>query len=73
MNHRHRFSAHLRDQGAHGRAFIAEADSFIDAATRFAETLHVPEGEVSIVVTDCETGRERCFMLDLATGRVGSC
>ena len=73
MNHRHRFSAHVRNDGAHVRSFLAEADSFIDAAVCFAETLPAPEGEISIVVTDCDTGRERCFSVDLATGEVDSC
>lgn len=71
---RHRFSAHLGGQGPHGRQWVADADSFIDAALQFAETVHIEdEGEVSIVVTECETGKDRCFLLNLGTGDVQSC
>jgi hypothetical protein len=73
MNQRHRYSAHARDEGVHSRAWVAEADSFLDAAVRFAETAHVPDGELSIVVTDCDSGKERCFVIDLASGQVEAC
>jgi hypothetical protein len=70
---RHRFSAHLGNEGPHARQWVAEADSFIEAAVQFAETVHVDESEVSIVVTECETGKDRCFLLNLGTGDVRSC
>jgi hypothetical protein len=67
---RHRFTAHLCDAGPHARQWVAEADSFIDAAVRFAETCDVGEGEAQLIVHDCETGRERCFRLDFGTGEI---
>lgn len=76
MNHpakRHRYSAHIRDEGVHGRQWVADADSFIDAAVRFVESAHVPDGDVSVVVTDCESGRDRCFVINTGTGDVKAC
>ena len=76
MNHpprRHRYSAHLREEGTHGRQWVAEADSFIDAAIRFAETRDVADGDVSVVVTDCESGKDRCFLVNLGNGDVKAC
>lgn len=71
--HRHRYSAHLREEGVHARQWVAEAESFIDAAARFAESKEVTDGEVSIVVTDCETGQDRCFLVDFSSGEVKAC
>lgn len=70
---RHRYSAHLRDEGTHGRQWVAEADSFIDAAVRFAETRDLVDGDVSVVVTECESGRDRCFLVNLGSGDVKAC
>lgn len=70
---RHRYSAHLRDEGVHGRQWVADADSFIDAAVRFAETVHVDDGDVSVVVTDCESGKDRCFLVNMDSGDVKAC
>jgi hypothetical protein len=69
---RHRYTAHVRDH-VHGRQWVAEADSFIDAAVRFAETADVGEEEVSIVVTECDSGKDRCFLVNLGTGDVQAC
>jgi hypothetical protein len=68
-----RYSAHLNAHGAHTRQWVAEADSFIDAAVRFAETADIGEEEVSVVVTECESGKDRCFLVNLGTGEVQSC
>lgn len=70
---RHRYSAHVRDHGVHGRQWVADADSFIDAAVSFAETADIGDGEVSIVVTECESGKDRCFVVNLGTGDVQAC
>jgi hypothetical protein len=70
---RHRYSVHLRDEGAHGRQWVADADSFIDAAVRFAETRDVEDGDLSIVVTECESGKDRCFMVNFGSGDVKAC
>jgi len=69
----HRYAAHVRDEGPGSRQWVAQADSFLDAAVRFAETAQLPEGEVSIVVTECETGKDRCFIIDLSVGEINAC
>jgi hypothetical protein len=68
-----RYSAHLRDEGSHGRQWVADADSFIDAAVRFAETRDVEDGDLSVVVTDTESGKDRCFVVNLGSGDVKAC
>ncbi len=74
MNPRpHRYAAHARDAGVHARQWVADADSFIDAAIRFAETADADDGEISIVVTECDTGKDRCFVVNLGTGEVQAC
>ena len=70
---RHRYAAHVRDEGVHSRQWVAEADSFVDAAVLFAETAHLEDGDISIVVTDCESGKDRCFVVNLETGEVQGC
>jgi hypothetical protein len=69
----HRYSAHLRAEGAPSRQWVVEADSFIDAAVLFAETTGCHDPEVAVVVTECETGKDRCFMVNLETGEIGAC
>jgi hypothetical protein len=73
MNQQHRFWARARDKGVDAHDWVAEADNFIDAALRFAESVQASGGDIPILVTDCETGKERCFVIHLATGEVESC
>lgn len=68
----HRYAAYPREEGVHAACWVVGADSFVDAAIRFAETRDA-EGELSIVVADCETGRERCFVINLHDGDVRAC
>ena len=70
---RHRFTAHVRETGVHSREWVLGADSFIDAAVRFAEQASFEDEIVSIVVTDTQSGVERCFLLDTATNDIGAC
>ena len=56
------------------RAHLLEGASFEDAALLFAEDRHAEgDGELSLVVEDCETGERQCFRIDLGTGRAGPC
>jgi hypothetical protein len=71
--HSHRFAAHLREDGVHARQWVANAESFIDAAVQFAETHPVKDEEASVVVTDCESGKERCFLVNFQTGNIQAC
>ena len=70
-----RFYAH--DRGAHRQAgsLIGDADTFHDAAIAFAERqVHVDEdGAVSVIVKDCETGEEQCFVVHLDAGEAEPC
>jgi hypothetical protein len=54
------------------RAFshpVLEAENALDAAIRFAERWaghgEISGGELSVTVTECATGREQCFRIDL--------
>lgn len=70
---RHRYAAHQRDVGVHGREWVAEADSHIDAVIRYMEQCALPEGDVSIVVTDTESGKDRCFLVNAGEGKIDGC
>ncbi len=66
MSRAARFSAYFRDQGIHTRRLMPDAECFIDAALTLAELSDCGEtGNAIIVVTDCETGRERSFQIEL--------
>lgn len=67
------YFVHLRDDGPGRARLMAEADSFIDAAVKFAETAHLPHGEVSIVVSERETGRHCCFLIHTDSGQIEAC
>ena len=53
-----------------------EGASFEEAAFEFVDRWH-PEGtetgDVAVIVTDCVTGEQHCFRLDLETGEAGAC
>ena len=71
-----RFSVH-GVEAAPGRALLVEGLSFEDAALRFAEDQHIEaedgEGDLSLMVEDCETGERQCFRIDLSTGEAEPC
>lgn len=67
------FSAHCTDEArAHAHA-VPEATSFLEAAVIFAERWSSGDGEVSVTVTDCETGERQCFRIDLDAGEIAPC
>ena len=51
---------------------IPDAADAMEAAVLFAERWPL-SGQVSVTVTECETGREQCFRIDLEDGSVRSC
>ncbi len=70
-----RFCAHAAHDGPPGRRIIEEA-GFEAAALAFVETWHPPadmRGEVSVIVTDQDSGKQQCFRIDLETGEAGAC
>ncbi len=70
-NVRQRYAARMQGD-PHALQWVAEADGFVDAAVRFAEHAEA-DGNLSIVVTDCESGKDRCFLVNLETGDVSVC
>jgi hypothetical protein len=70
-----RFAVHAAHEGAHHDRRV-EGRSFEDAALAFVENWHPAvdaEGEVSVIVLDCETGHRQCFRIDMETGEAGAC
>jgi hypothetical protein len=50
------------------RSHSIEAENPLEAALMFAETWVPPEagdGEVRVIVQDCETGERQCYVVDL--------
>lgn len=66
----HRYSVFACEDG-HQHAYSVIGESFEDAAMRFIETWHPAidaDGEVFVVVTDCETGRVQSLRVDIGDG-----
>jgi len=69
-----RFVAHAKSDPRQNRHFVPEAVSFEDAALRFAEHWAVAEeGEIAVIVTECGSGRQQCFAIDLGSGDAEPC
>ena len=74
QSHTRRFAVHEADDRARGHT--VEALSFEDAALAFLEAWHPradEDGDVTLVVTECETGREHCLRVDAGTGETAPC
>ena len=70
-----RFEVHAAHEGR-GRGHTVEGVSFEDAALAFVETWHPrvdAEGDVTLIVTECETGREHCLRIDVEAGEAAPC
>lgn len=70
-----RFAVHEASEDP-ARGHAVEAVSFEDAALEFLEAWHPQtdaDGDVTLVVTDCETGREHCLRIDAGTGETAPC
>lgn len=70
-----RFAVHEASEDR-ARGHAVEAASFEDAALEFLEAWHPQaddHGDVTLVVTDCETGREHCLRVDTGTGETAPC
>jgi hypothetical protein len=70
-------SFYAHDRGGHrqGGCLIETADSFHEAAIAFAERAAAAEadGALSVIVKDCETGEEQCFVVHLDEGEAEPC
>lgn len=70
-----RFLVHPCHERAEGHV-VADASDFHEAALIFVERWGPAadaEDEVSLIVCDCETGRQECFRIDLGTGEAAPC
>lgn len=70
-----RFYAHDRGVGRGSGHVVEGAGDFHDAAILFAETWAPadPAGEVSVIVKDCDSGEEQCFIVHLDEGEADPC
>jgi hypothetical protein len=70
-----RYAVHAASEArAHGHT--VEAVSFEEAALEFLEAWHPQadaDGDVTLVVTECESGREHCLRIDAGTGETAPC
>ncbi|RAK56392.1 hypothetical protein DJ017_15900 [Phenylobacterium soli] len=69
-----RFSVHgVEDAPSRGRQL--QAASFEAAALEFVDAHPVADedGEVALMVEDCETGERQCFRVDVASGETEPC
>jgi hypothetical protein len=67
------FHVRLRDLDGRGGIVVEEA-SFEAAAVAFLEREAPADGEEAVVIVwDAETGHERCFRIDLASGAAAPC
>ena len=69
----HRFYVHPTDNGRHTGHVVTGVDDPLAAALTFAERWHADEAELAVMVTDCGTGTQVCFRIDLETGAAGPC
>lgn len=75
MTDARRFEVHAIDDPRHA-GHTVEATGYEDAALTFVDNWHPPadaDGEVSVMVTDCETGRRQCLRVDVGEGVTGPC
>lgn len=69
----HRFHVHPCANRAEGH-LVPGAENAEDAAMSFLEHWAPAEdGEVSVIVRDCETGQQACFRLDVSSGELAPC
>ncbi len=69
------FSVHGVDD-APARGYLIDGLTFEDAALHYLAERHIdasPDGDVALIVEDCQTGERQCFRVDLATGETAPC
>jgi len=69
------FYAHDRHDHRAGGCMIHDAESFHDAAIAYAERAAPadPEDVLAVIVRDCESGEEQCFVVHLDDGQATPC
>ncbi|HEX8232505.1 MAG TPA: DUF5961 family protein [Caulobacteraceae bacterium] len=68
-----RFYVHPTGDGRHAGHVVTGVDDPLAAALTFAEAWHGDGEEVAVMVTDCGTGKQVCYRIDLETGQAGPC
>jgi hypothetical protein len=69
----HRFHVHPCESRGEGH-MVPDAETAEQAAMAFLEHWAPAEdGDVSVIVRDCETGRQDCFRLHVDTAEVAPC
>ena len=71
-----RFCAYAAADGPRVLHSTPQAESFVEAAILFTEVWHPPvdaAGEVTVIVIDNQTGRERCYSVDVGQGEAAPC
>ena len=70
-----RFEAHAADEDRKATHEVY-GESFEDAAFAFIERWRPAadeQGEIQVLLTDCESGERQCFRVDLVGGEAGFC
>jgi hypothetical protein len=70
-----RFSAHAAHE-ARAQTHDVFGVSFEDAAFDFVERWHPApdeDGEIQVMLEDCQTGERQCFKIDTVGGQAGFC
>lgn len=70
-----RFAVHAASEGRH-RFETVYGDGHEDAAVGYVERCSPApddDGALTVIVTDCESGQEHCYRIDLGTGETAPC
>lgn len=71
-----RYVAHSVADHGHASHLVPEAASFVDAAVLYTERWHpaaTEDGVMTVTVTDCDSGEQHCFAIDVDSGEIGPC
>lgn len=75
MSENRPFLVHAADD-SRDAGHTVQAESAEDAAFAFVDRWHPPTdstGDVTLMITDCDTGRRQCLRLDLFDGTAAPC
>jgi hypothetical protein len=68
-----RFYVHDCETDRQSGRVVADADDFHEAAIAFAEDSASGAGDLRVMVTDCETGEEQCFVVHVPEHEAEPC
>lgn len=73
MSKRRRFYVHDCGADRQGGRIVADAEDFHEAAIAFAEDWALASGDLRVMVKDCGTGEEQCFVVHLPEHEAEPC